>query len=39
MLAMDQTMEAWPFVIALAAVVNGLGVVRLIGGLGEYIKK
>jgi len=32
-------MEAWPFVIALAAVINGLGVVRLIGGLGEYIKK
>ncbi len=35
---MEITNDIWPFVIALAAVVNGLGIVRLIGGLGEYLK-
>ena len=35
---MENTNNIWPFVIALAAVVNGLGIVRLIGGLGEYLK-
>ncbi len=35
---MEQTKDIWPFIIALAAVVNGLGIVRLIGGLGEYLK-
>jgi len=35
---MENTHTTWPFVIALAAVVNGLGIVRLIGGLGEYLK-
>ena len=36
---MDQIQSVWNLVIALAAVINGLGIVRLIGGLGEYIKK
>jgi hypothetical protein len=35
---MENTNSIWPFVIALAAVVNGLGIVRLIGGLGEYLR-
>jgi len=35
---MENTSNVWPIVIALAAVVNGLGIVRLIGGLGEYLK-
>ena len=35
---MEQTKDIWPFIIALAAVINGLGIVRLIGGLGEYLK-
>lgn len=35
---MEQTKNIWPFVIALAAVVNGLGIVHLLGGLSEYLK-
>lgn len=27
------------FIVALAAVVNGLGIVRIVGGLGEFIRK
>jgi hypothetical protein len=26
------------FIVSLAAVINGLGVVRIMGGLGEYIR-
>ena len=36
---METSNSLWPLVIALAAVVNGLGIVRLIAGLGEYLKK
>lgn len=36
---MENANNMWPLVISLAAVVNGLGIVRLIGGLGEYLKK
>ena len=36
---MESVKDIWAFVIALAAVINGLGVVRLISGLGEYLKK
>ena len=35
---MEQTKDIWPFIITLTAVLNGLGIVRLIGGLGEYLK-
>ena len=35
---MEETQDIWPFVIALAAVVNGLGIVHLLGGLSEYLK-
>ncbi len=36
---MDQTTDLWAFVIALAAVVNGLGIVQLLGALSSYLKK
>ena len=36
---MEMTREVWAFVVALAAVVNGLGIVRLIGGFGDYLRK
>lgn len=35
---MEQSRDIWPFIIALIAVLNGLGIVRLIGGVGEYLK-
>jgi hypothetical protein len=35
---MEDANSTWPFVIALAAVVNGIGVIRIIGGLGEYLR-
>ena len=35
---MDYTKDIWISVLALAAVVNGLGIVRLLGGLSEYLK-
>ncbi len=35
---MEQSKDIWPFVIALAAVVNGLGIVRLLGGLSDYLR-
>jgi len=35
---MEITTDNWAFVIALAAVVNGLGIVRLLSSLGEYLK-
>lgn len=35
---MENSNDIWAFVVALAAVVNGLGVVRLLSGLGEYLK-
>ena len=35
---MELTKEVWTFVIALAAVVNGLGIVRLLGGFSNYLK-
>lgn len=34
----NTTNTIWPLVVALAAVVNGLGIVRLISGLGEFLK-
>ncbi len=37
-LHMEETKNIWPFVIALAAVVNGLGIVHLLGGLSAYLK-
>ena len=36
---MKLTQDVWGFVIALAAVINGLGIVRLIAALGDYVKK
>jgi len=38
MTPMELTKEVWTFVIALAAVVNGLGIVRLLGGFSDYLK-
>lgn len=35
---MEQSQNVWPYVIALAAVVNALGIVHLLGGLSEYLK-
>jgi hypothetical protein len=35
---MEITSEKWAFIITLAAVVNGLGIVRLLSSLGEYLK-
>ena len=35
---MEDIKTIWAFVIALAAVVNGMGIVRLLGGLSEYLK-
>lgn len=29
----------WNFIVSLAAVINGLGIVRLVGGLGDFLKK
>ncbi|RMA82659.1 hypothetical protein [Umboniibacter marinipuniceus] len=36
---MNNVAAIWPVIIALAAVVNGMGLVRLIGGFGEFVKK
>jgi hypothetical protein len=38
MLRMELTQDIWAFVIALAAVINGLGLVRLMSGVGDYLK-
>ena len=35
---MELSQDVWAFVIALAAVVNGLGIVRLLGSFSEYLK-
>lgn len=35
---MEHNKDIWAFVIALAAVVNGLGIVRLLSGLSEYLR-
>lgn len=35
---MEQSKDIWAFVIALAAVVNGLGIVKLMGGLSDYLR-
>ena len=36
---MTEVTAIWPVIIALAAVVNGMGLVRIIGGLGEFVKQ
>jgi hypothetical protein len=36
---MEMTPGIFMFIVALAAVVNGLGIVRIVGGLGEFIRK
>ena len=35
---MEHTGDIWGYIIALTAVINGLGIVHLISGLGEYLK-
>ena len=35
---METTKDIWAFVVALAAVINGLGIVRLLSGLAEYLR-
>jgi hypothetical protein len=36
---MEITYSVWAFVISLAAVINGLGIVRLLGGFSEFLRK
>lgn len=36
---MEMTPGIFMFIVALAAVVNGLGIVRIVGGLGEFIRR
>lgn len=36
---MEMTPSIFMLIVALAAVVNGLGIVRIVGGLGEFIRK
>ena len=36
---MEMTPSIFMFIVALAAVVNGLGIVRIVGGLGEFIRR
>ena len=36
---MDMTPSIFMFIVALAAVINGLGIVRIVGGLGELIRR
>ena len=36
---MEPIKDIWALVIALAAVINGLGIVRLVGGFSDYLKK
>jgi hypothetical protein len=36
---MDIDQGLFTFIIALAAVINGLGIVRIVGGLGDYIRR
>ena len=36
---MEISTATWNFVVSLAAVINGLGIVRLVGGFGDFLKK
>lgn len=36
---MESIDRTWVFVISLVAVINGLGIVRLLGGLSEYLRQ
>ena len=36
---MEMTPSIFMFIVALAAVVNGLGIVRIVGGLGEFMRR
>jgi len=36
---MEMNPGIFMFIVALAAVVNGLGIVRIVGGLGEFIRR
>ena len=36
---MESIERVWIYVFSLVAVINGLGIIRLLGGLSEYIKK
>ena len=38
-LRMESSERVWIYVFSLVAVINGLGIVRLLGGLSEYIRK
>jgi len=35
---METAARTWIFVISLVAVINGLGIVRVLGGMGEYLR-
>lgn len=36
---MEITSGVFTFIVALAAVINGLGIVRIVGGLGEFLRR
>ena len=36
---MEITQGVFTFIVSLAAVINGLGIVRIVGGLGDYIRR
>jgi hypothetical protein len=36
---MEITQGVFTFIVALAAVINGLGIVRIVGGLGEFLRR
>ncbi len=36
---MEITQGVFTFIVALAAVINGLGIVRIVGGLGDYLRR
>ena len=36
---MEIRIDVWPFILALAAVINALGIIRLLNALAEYIRK
>jgi hypothetical protein len=36
---MELSQSVFTFIIALAAVINGLGIVKIVGGMGEYIRR
>ena len=36
---MELKIDVWPFILALAAVINGLGIIRLLNALAEFLRR